>query len=135
MSPCNGLFLPFAASSCRTQLTRVHVLYEQVFREGNNWYHTGWEQGADLPGLMKRKVIAHMEDSDPNLPPSGQGWVRCGDGSPSTISFSISPNFEKEMVYRLGGSSSLALLTFLSSMPVLMLRLPSLFHGCLMIAR
>ena len=82
----------------------MRVLVKQVFREGDSWFHTGWEQGVDVPGLRKRKVIPHMEDSDPNLPPSGQGWMRLDNASPSTMSFSISPDFEREMVYRLGGS-------------------------------
>lgn len=65
----------------------------RVFREGNIWYNSGWSSG----NFSKFRQIDHDDRSDPNLPPSGVGWTRCEDGTPSTISFSVAPGFEKKL--------------------------------------
>jgi hypothetical protein len=49
-----------------------------------------WQIGE----MSKRREIQHMSKGDANLPPSGLGWQRELDGTPSSISFSVARGFE-----------------------------------------
>mmetsp|Transcript_2244 Transcript_2244/g.6886 ORF Transcript_2244/g.6886 Transcript_2244/m.6886 type:complete len:114 (+) Transcript_2244:242-583(+) len=51
----------------------------RLYRDGDEWL---WANGS-LP--MYR--VLHVEGGDPNLPPTGRGWVRCDNSMSASFSF------------------------------------------------
>eukprot|EP00035_Acanthoeca_spectabilis_P010138 m.179485 g.179485 ORF g.179485 m.179485 type:complete len:141 (-) comp14936_c0_seq1:4072-4494(-) len=58
----------------------------RVFRDGDWWF---WSSGS-LPVYR----TAHVEGGDPNLPPTGRGWVRCDNETSTDVAFQVSPELE-----------------------------------------
>jgi hypothetical protein len=57
-------------------------------------------------GQRQYRQIEHIAGGDPNLPPTGRGWVATEDGSTSTTWFSVHPEFEKKAAERLAAAAA-----------------------------
>mmetsp|Transcript_12111 Transcript_12111/g.17035 ORF Transcript_12111/g.17035 Transcript_12111/m.17035 type:complete len:214 (+) Transcript_12111:191-832(+) len=62
----------------------------RVFRDGSSWF---WSNGS-LPVY----TTPHIEGSDPNLPPTGRGWIRCDNQTPTDLAFDVSPELVKRIL-------------------------------------
>ena len=73
-----------------------------IYREGTTWYYTTEPAGTDRfdkrASVMVSK-IEHDKDSDPNLPPSGFGWLFYKDGTANpNLSLSLAPEFNRSLL-------------------------------------